>query len=96
MRQFICAVLLLSLTACSRQLTETGKASFYADKFDGRKTSSGEVFHQDKNTAAHKTLPFGTKVTVKNLLQKWRSILSPHHRPYLQSISQHLHCRYIL
>ena len=67
MRQIICAVLLLSLTACSRQLVETGKASYYADKFDGRKTSSGEVFHQDKNTAAHKTLPFGTKVTVKNL-----------------------------
>ena len=45
---------------------ETGKASFYADKFVGRKTASGAVFKQSKLTAAHKTLPFGTKVTVKN------------------------------
>ena len=45
---------------------ETGKASFYADKFVGRKTASGAVFKQNKLTAAHKTLPFGTKVKVKN------------------------------
>ncbi|NJO00748.1 MAG: septal ring lytic transglycosylase RlpA family protein [Bacteroidia bacterium] len=44
-----------------------GEASYYADKFDGRKTASGEVFDQDKLTAAHKTLPFGTRVEVKNL-----------------------------
>lgn len=46
---------------------ETGKASYYADKFNGRKTSNGETFRQSKRTAAHRTLPFGTKVTVKNL-----------------------------
>lgn len=47
-----------------------GKASYYADKFDGRKTASGEVFRQSKLTAAHKTLPFGTVVKVTNLNNK--------------------------
>ena len=46
---------------------ESGKASYYADKFDCRKTANGEIFDQSKITAAHKTLPFGTSVTVKNL-----------------------------
>lgn len=41
-------------------------ASYYADKFNGRKTASGQLFHNDKYTAAHKTLPFGTKVRVTN------------------------------
>jgi len=44
-----------------------GKASFYADWFDGRLTANGEFFSQKAYTAAHKTLPFGTWVQVKNL-----------------------------
>ena len=48
-------------------MMESGKASYYADKFEGRKTANGEIFDQSKITAAHKTLPFGTSVTVKNL-----------------------------
>ncbi|WP_036692507.1 septal ring lytic transglycosylase RlpA family protein [Pedobacter glucosidilyticus] len=55
------------LGACSPKVTQSGKASYYADKFDGRKTASGEVFRNHKLTAAHKTLPFGTKVKVTNL-----------------------------
>lgn len=46
---------------------QAGQASYYADKFKGRKTANGETFRQRKKTAAHRTLPFGTKVTVKNL-----------------------------
>ena len=42
-------------------------ASYYADKFNGRPTASGEKFSNDKLTAAHKKLPFGTKVKVTNL-----------------------------
>lgn len=57
----------LSLAACSKKIIETGKASFYADKFKGRPTASGQIFRQHKRTAAHKTLPFGTRVTVINL-----------------------------
>lgn len=47
--------------------TEEGIASYYADKYEGRPTASGEIFRQDLLTAAHKTLPFGTMVTVTNL-----------------------------
>ncbi len=47
--------------------TETGTASFYAKKFEGRKCSSGQRFRHDSLTAAHKTLKFGTKVKVINL-----------------------------
>ena len=46
---------------------QTGTASYYHNKFEGRKTSSGEVFRQDSLTAAHKNLPFGTLILVKNV-----------------------------
>jgi rare lipoprotein A len=46
---------------------QTGKASFYADKFEGRLTASGEKYKHNKLTAAHKTLPFGTRIKVTNL-----------------------------
>jgi rare lipoprotein A len=44
-----------------------GTASFYSDKFEGRKTMSDEVFHQSKMTGAHNSLPLGTWVRVTNL-----------------------------
>ena len=46
---------------------ETGKACYYSSKFNGRKTSSGEIFSQENLTAAHKTLKLGTFVKVTNL-----------------------------
>ncbi|MEE9224609.1 MAG: septal ring lytic transglycosylase RlpA family protein [Bacteroidota bacterium] len=46
---------------------QEGIASYYAEKFHGRTTSNGEVFDMYKFTAAHRSLPFGTKVRVKNL-----------------------------
>lgn len=46
---------------------ESGKATFYAMKYQGRKTASGERFDQKAKTAAHRKLPFGTKVKVTNL-----------------------------
>lgn len=52
------------------QITEIGLASFYADKFHGRVTASGDIFDQDKMTAAHRTLPFGSKVKVTNIKNK--------------------------
>lgn len=63
----IAATFLFCLSSCARKITESGKASYYADKFQGRTTASGEVFRQEKLTAAHRTLPFGTKVKVVNL-----------------------------
>jgi rare lipoprotein A len=46
---------------------EEGIASYYADEFNGRKTSNGEVFDMDSLTAAHRSLPFNSKVKVTNL-----------------------------
>lgn len=44
-----------------------GKASYYGEKFHGRKTASGEIFNKWAYTCAHKKLPFNTKVKVTNL-----------------------------
>jgi rare lipoprotein A len=41
-------------------------ASYYADKFNGKRTTSGKKFDNNKYTAAHKKLPFGTKVKITN------------------------------
>lgn len=41
--------------------------TYYAKKFEGRKTTSGERYRAAKFTAAHRTLPFGTMVKVKNI-----------------------------
>ena len=45
----------------------SGQASWYGGKFHGRLTASGEVFNQNAFTAAHRYLPFGTRVQVTNL-----------------------------
>ena len=44
----------------------TGGASFYGEKWNGRRTANGEIFNTYELTAAHKSLPFGTKVKVVN------------------------------
>ncbi|MFT5887368.1 MAG: rare lipoprotein A [Zhongshania sp.] len=46
--------------------TESGKASFYANKFQNRKAVSGVLYDHNLNTAAHKKLPFGSVVKVTN------------------------------
>ena len=43
-----------------------GLAAVYSDKLNGRKTASGQTFRQSELTAAHPSLPFGTKVKVTN------------------------------
>lgn len=58
---------LILIFATSFAQVQTGKASFYADKFEGTPTASGEKYRHNKLTAAHKTLPFGTRVRVTNL-----------------------------
>ena len=49
-----------------RLLKKQAHASYYHDKFNGRKTASGSRFDNSKYTAAHKKLPFGTLVKVTN------------------------------
>lgn len=47
--------------------SQEGFASYYAHEFHGRKTSNGETYDMNQLTAAHRTLPFGTRVRVRNL-----------------------------
>jgi rare lipoprotein A len=47
--------------------SEVGEASYYGDEFEGRKTASGERYRGDGLTAAHRTLPFGTRIRVTDL-----------------------------
>ena len=47
--------------------SQEGMASYYAHKFDGRPTASGEIYNEKKMTAAHRDLAFGTDVRVTNL-----------------------------
>lgn len=63
------SLLLLALAACGTSkstFTQSGQGSYYADKFRGRPTASGTPYRPSKLTAAHNTLPFGTKIRVTN------------------------------
>ncbi len=60
-------ILLISLSSCGSYVNKTGKASFYSDNLSGSKTANGEKYKPNELTAAHKKLPFGTKVKVTNL-----------------------------
>lgn len=53
--------------AGKKAYTEEGLASWYGKKFQGKKTASGEKFDMHKLTAAHRTLPFGTRVKVTRI-----------------------------
>ena len=57
---------LLSLEDDIEVLDENATTSYYHDKFVGKKTASGEVYNSKKYTAAHKSLPFGSKIRVTN------------------------------
>lgn len=61
--------MLLALVASASALTpcKTIRASYYAKKFEGRETASGKIYHGKLFTAAHRTLPFGTKLLVTNV-----------------------------
>ena len=72
------SLILLSLIGCSTVqpshknkdglgYSESGIASYYADKHQDQKTASGERYRHDLKTAAHKNLPFGVNVKVTNL-----------------------------
>ena len=73
---FSCLLIFFTMLACSSVpkekdsnwigYTQSGKASYYAMKFQSKKTASGELYDKSKKTAAHKKLPFGTKVKVTN------------------------------
>ena len=57
---------LLALEDDVEVINENATTSYYHEKFVGKKTANGEVFNNKKYTAAHKTLPFGSKLRVTN------------------------------
>lgn len=74
MKRFILVIIMMistlgvySFTNSTLDAKKTSYASYYHDKFNGRKTASGEIFSNSKFTAANRTLPFGTNVRVTNL-----------------------------
>lgn len=74
-------------------ITVRGKATYYASKFHGRRTSNGEIYSNKKMTAAHLKLPFGTLVTVTNL-NNGRTVevrvndRGPHTKAFIIDVSQ--------
>lgn len=79
---FVC----LLLAACSsrydeshggswRGYSETGYASYYADRYHGKKTASGELYRNNLNSAAHMELPFGSMVRRVTNLANGKSVV---------------------
>jgi len=71
-RAALAGALLMGLlaTGCGSSrpgFTQSGQGSYYANKFRGRPTASGAPYRPSKMTAAHNTLPFGTRIRVTNV-----------------------------
>ncbi|MBE7437716.1 MAG: septal ring lytic transglycosylase RlpA family protein [Spirochaetales bacterium] len=70
----------------SERFSEEGMASWYGREFDGKKTASGELFDSRRLTAAHRTLPLGSTVRVRNLDNGKEVVLTINDRgPYVQN-----------
>lgn len=71
-RVLFIVLLSISLSSCSANRGnaissyQSTTVSYYANKFNGKKTASGEVYRHSKMTAAHKSLAFGTEVEIIN------------------------------
>lgn len=82
------AVLVLAsaqMNVLAQALKQSGNASYYSDKFNGKKTASGKIFSNKKYYAAHMTLPFGTMLKVTNLSNnKWCIVTVVDRGPYIK------------
>jgi len=100
MRVLIAAVFLVLLAGCANQsrdidphgYDQQGVASYYGARHHGKRTASGERFDQHALTAAHRQLPFGTRVRVTNLSNDRQVVLTindrgPHTRSRLIDVS---------
>lgn len=67
LRTYVPGLFALSVLALGGVEAQANNASWYGPGFQGRKTANGETFNTHHLTAAHKTLPFGTRVKVLNL-----------------------------
>lgn len=77
---------LVAVLGVFKPFKKAAHASYYADKFNGRRTTSGTKFDNNKYTAAHKKLPFGTKVRITNEKNgKWVIVEITDRGPFVKS-----------
>ncbi|QOW09192.1 septal ring lytic transglycosylase RlpA family protein [Kaistella flava (ex Peng et al. 2021)] len=85
------ALLSIALYSCSANRGNANASyqsttvSYYAKKYNGKKTASGEVYRPTKMTAAHKTLSFGTKVEIINIENSKKVIVTINDRGPLKA-----------
>lgn len=76
MKNMLTALLVSSLLVSTAVQAQTGTASWYGPNFHGKRTASGSIYNQWANTAAHRSLPFGSKVRVTNLKNKKSTVVT--------------------
>jgi peptidoglycan lytic transglycosylase len=64
---YFCGLLTATSAQSVQPSSESGIASWYGAPYHGQRSASGEIYDQEKFTAAHRTLPFGTRVRVRRL-----------------------------
>lgn len=62
------AAIFVTVAEAQILFTQQGNASYYADRFHGRKMANGQLYHRDSMTCAHLRYPLGTKLLVRNLV----------------------------
>lgn len=65
---FAGAAIFVAVAEAQILFTQQGNASYYADRFHGRKMANGQLYHRDSMTCAHLRYPLGTKLLVRNLV----------------------------
>lgn len=90
---FLLGLYFMPTQAQTKQDTIYGNASYYSSKMNGRRTASGERFHNDSMMCAHKTYPFGTRLLVRNLSNGKEVIVrvtdrGPYTKKYVLDLSQ--------
>lgn len=89
----LCLVVFVFVVCVTHLLgQDVGNATYYHHRFHGRRTSSGEVYHKDSMTCAHKTYPFGTLLKVRNRRNNKEVIVKvndrgPHNRRLIIDLS---------
>ena len=92
----LCVTLCFAINSLTNSPTDekvdTGKASFYAHKFEGRRTSSGQTYRAKEHTAAHRFHPFGTLLEITNKINGSKTIVrvndrGPHSKDRLIDLS---------
>jgi rare lipoprotein A len=89
---FVFLTIVKLINPSSEDKIVSGKASYYAHKFEGKRTSSGQRYRASERTAAHRTYPFGTLLEVTNRANGAKSLVrvndrGPHSRSRLLDVS---------